>query len=87
VSWLPESASKLKNTNEMSKDEKTTEPKSHAPLADVSKCHNWKIIFHERTKSLIGGTRDEYRLVDADGEIRYIGTHSMCVWKLEEGVC
>lgn len=60
---------------------------SNENIASVSTRQDWKIILHERTKSLIGGTRDEYKLVDGDGEIRYIGTHSMCVWKLEEGVC
>lgn len=71
----------------MSDAKETIKRKSHALSSGVSKRQDWKIIFHERTKSLMGGTRDEYKLVDSDGEIRYIGTHSMCVWKLKEGVC
>ena len=57
-----------------------------AGILVVSTRQDWKIIFYERTKKL-GFIRDEYKLVDGEGEIRYIGTHSMCVWKLEEGVC
>lgn len=35
VSWLPVSASELENTNDMSKENETAQPKSHAPLSGV----------------------------------------------------